>query len=73
MLIQVKLLVDHNAHDATLLDDPGLQVYYGHVTCVTLPANRKIQLAEDWVPQETLMERQLCCQKHLQALGWMDP
>ena len=43
-------MVDHNAHDATLPDDPGLQVYYGqllYVTCVTLPANRKIWLAED--------------------------
>jgi hypothetical protein len=43
-------LVDHNAHDPTLPDDPGLQVYYGqlqYVTHVTLPANRRIRLRED--------------------------
>jgi hypothetical protein len=49
-LIQVELWADRNAHDAALPDDPGLQVYYGqllYVTRVTLPANRKIRLAED--------------------------
>ncbi|KIM20874.1 hypothetical protein M408DRAFT_30008 [Serendipita vermifera MAFF 305830] len=48
--VRVKLLVDHNAHDATLPDDPGLQVYYGqllYVLRVTLPANRNIRLEED--------------------------